>query len=260
MNILEEIILNKRKEVALLKEQRSYRDLEKSRLFPRETFSLSDFLTDHARSGIIAEFKRKSPSGGLLYSLNDVEFVTKGYSGAGASGLSILTDYRFFGGSCADILKARDHNHIPVLRKDFIINEIQVLESKAAGADAILLIAAVLDKAQILKLASLSRSLNMEVLLEIHSVAELENVNEHVNIIGVNNRDLGTLTTSVSLSYSLADKIPEEFTKISESGISDPQTVIDLKHAGYNGFLIGEYFLSKSDPVIAFSDFVEMIK
>ena len=260
MNILGKILLNKRKEVELLKERRSYRDLENSRLFSRETFSLSDFIKNPARSGIIAEFKRKSPSAGSLNSLIDVEFVTKGYSDAGASGLSILTDNQFFGGSCADILGARDHSQIPVLRKEFIIDEIQVLESKAVGADAILLIASVLNMAQILRLASLSRSLNMEVLLEIHSVAELKYVNEHVNIIGINNRDLGTLTTSVSLSFNLADKIPEGFVKISESGISDPQTVIDLKNAGFDGFLIGEYFMSKPDPVIAFSDFVKKIK
>jgi indole-3-glycerol phosphate synthase len=260
MNILEKIILNKTREVALLKEQTAFSDLEKSRLFSRATFSLSDFILNHSRSGIIAEFKRKSPSGGILNSQIDMEYVTKGYSDAGASGLSILTDNLFFGGSCTDILQSRDHVRIPVMRKEFIIDEIQVLESKAAGADAILLIASVLDKDQILRLATLSRSLNMEVLLEIHSAAELENVNEFVNIIGVNNRDLGTLTTNINLSVRLADKIPGEFVKISESGISNAQTVIDLRNAGYNGFLIGEYFMSKPDPVIAFADFVKKIK
>lgn len=260
MNILEKIILNKTREVALLKEQTAFSDLEKSRLFSRATFSLSDFILNHSRSGIIAEFKRKSPSGGILNSQIDMEYVTKGYSDAGASGLSILTDNLFFGGSCTDILQSRDHVRIPVMRKEFIIDEIQVLESKAAGADAILLIASVLDKDQILRLATLSRSLNMEVLLEIHSAAELENVNEFVNIIGVNNRDLDTLKTNINLSVRLADKIPGEFVKISESGISNAQTVIDLRNAGYNGFLIGEYFMSKPDPVIAFADFVKKIK
>jgi len=260
MNILEKIILNKRKEVALIRKKTAFSDFEKSTLFARTTFSLSEFILDTSRSGIIAEFKRKSPSGGLINSHSTVEEVTKGYSGAGASALSILTDNLFFGGNCNDILQARDHNNIPVLRKEFIIDEIQVLESKAIGADAILLIATVLEKSQILKLATLSRSLNMEVLLEIHSAAELDNVNDYVNIIGVNNRDLDTLKTSVNLSARLAEKISGEFVKISESGISNVQTVIELRNAGYNGFLIGEYFMSKPDPVIAFADFVKKIK
>lgn len=260
MNILEKIILNKKKEVAVLREQTAFSALEKSSMFSRTTLSLSDFILDPARSGIITEFKRKSPSGGIINSHSGVGKVTKGYSDAGASGLSILTDSLFFGGSCADIIQARDNNDIPILRKEFIIDEIQVLESKAVGADAILLIASVLEKSQILRLAALSRSLDMEVLLEIHSLQELENINEHVNIIGVNNRDLGTLRTSVNLSVMLADKIPGEFVKISESGISNAQTVIDLRDAGYNGFLIGEYFMSKPDPVIAFTDFVKKIK
>jgi indole-3-glycerol phosphate synthase len=260
MNILEKIILNKRKEVAVLMEQTAFSTLEKSSMFSRTTLSLSDFILNPSRSGIIAEFKRKSPSGGIINSHSGVEEVTKGYSDAGASGLSILTDNLFFGGSCTDIIQARDYNDIPILRKEFIIDEIQVLESKAVGADAILLIASVLEKSQILRLATLSRSLNMEVLLEIHSLKELEKVNEHVNIIGINNRDLGTLKTSVNLSVMLADKIPGEFVKISESGISNAQTVIDLRDAGYNGFLIGEYFMSKPDPVIAFADFAKKIK
>jgi indole-3-glycerol phosphate synthase len=229
-------------------------------LFSRTTLSLSDFILNSDRSGIITEFKRKSPSGGIINSHSGVEEVAKGYSDAGASGLSILTDNLFFGGSTSDILQVRDFIDIPILRKEFIIDEIQVLESKAVGADAILLIASVLEKTQILRFATLSRSLNMEVLLEIHSLKELEYVNEHVNIIGVNNRDLDTLTTNVGLSYMLADKIQGEFVKISESGISNAQTVIDLRDAGYNGFLIGEYFISKQDPVTAFADFVKKIK
>ena len=259
MTILEKIISNKKKEVAALKEQSTLRALENSKLFSRATLSLSGFILNPIKSGIVAEFKRKSPSGGIINSHSMVEVVTKGYSCAGASGLSILTDKMFFGGDCTDLLCAREHNDIPILRKEFIIDEFQVLESKAAGADAILLIAAVLDKEQVLELASLSHSLNLEVLLEIHSLGELDKVNEYVNIIGVNNRELNTLTTNVRLSLELADKLPGEFVKISESGISEPQMVIDLRNAGYNGFLIGEYFMSKPDPVAAFADFLKMI-
>jgi indole-3-glycerol phosphate synthase len=259
MTILEKIISNKKKEVAALRKQTTFMDLENSRLFSRATISLSDFILNPTRSGIIAEFKRKSPSGGILNSQAGVEEITKGYSCAGASGLSVLTDKMFFGGDCTDLIHARYHNQIPILRKEFIIDEFQVIESKASGADVILLIAAVLEKEQVLKLASLSHSLNMEILLEVHSLSELNKVNEYVNIIGVNNRDLNTLTTNVRLSTELADRIPGEFIKISESGISTPQTVADLRNAGYNGFLIGEYFMSKPDPVAAFTDFVKML-
>ena len=260
MTVLEKIISNKKKEVAALKEQYSVRDLEKCKLFSRTTLSLSEFIVNPFRSGIVAEFKRKSPSGGIMNSNSPVEEVTKGYSSAGASGLSILTDKLFFGGDCADLINTRKHNKIPILRKEFIIDEFQVIESKASGADAILLIASLLDNKQLTTLARLSRTMNMEVLFEIHSLQELDNINEYVNIIGVNNRDLRTLTTNIELSAELADKIPGEFIKISESGISTPQTIIDLKVAGYNGFLIGEYFMSKPDPVNAFIDFVKMIK
>lgn len=259
MNILDKIILNKKREVKLLREQTDFSTLEKSRLFSRETFSLSDFIINPARSGIIAEFKRESPSAGKINSHSDVQYVTQGYSREGASALSILTDKAFFGGKCADVMQARIHNHIPILRKEFIIDEIQVLESKAIGADAILLIASVLDKAQILKLASLAHSLKMEVLLEVGTAAALDDINEYVNIVGVNNRDLQFFTTNVSLSFTLADKIPAEFVKISESGISNTQTVIELREAGYNGFLVGEYFMNKPDPVTAFADFVNKI-
>jgi indole-3-glycerol phosphate synthase len=260
MNILETIILNKRKEVAALKEHTSLADLERSPLFYRTTFSLSDFIKDPARTAIIAEFKRKSPSGGILNSNFDVEYITNGFTAAGASGLSILTDNLFFGGSCTDILHVRENNNIPILRKEFIIDEFQIFESMASGADAVLLIASVLEKKLVLKLASLAHSLDMEVLLEIHSEKELESLNEHVSIIGINNRDLKTLKTSPALSLSLADKMPEGFLKISESGISDPLTFKMLRDAGFDGFLIGECFMSKPDPVIAFEDFAKKIK
>ena len=260
MNILDKIVANKRREAELLKRQVGRNKFEDNRSFSRVTISLSKFLLEPGRSGIIAEYKRKSPSGGLLNVRNSVEEVTKGYAESGASAVSILTDKRFFGGSCDDIIKVRDLYNIPILRKDFIIDEIQVIESKAAGADAILLIASLLGKKEILSLASLSRSLGMEVLFEIHSLSELDKINEYINIVGVNNRNLDTLKTDVRLSVAMADKIPEEFLRISESGISDPRTVRELRDSGYNGFLIGEYFMSRPDPVIAFADFADRIK
>lgn len=257
--MLGEIFLNKRKEIEILKNQTAYSDFEKSIHFSRRTFSLSEYIINPAKSGIIAEFKRKSPSGGVLNPLIDVEYVANGYSGEGASGLSILTDDTYFGGSCADILKIRDHNNIPILRKEFIIDELQVVESKAAGADAILLIASILTKEQLLRLASLSRSLKMEVMLEIHSEEEIVAVNDYVDIIGVNNRDLTTMKTSVENSFRLAARIPEGFIKVSESGISEPGVVIELRNAGFDGFLIGEHFMRKPDPVSAFSEFAKKV-
>jgi len=259
MNILEEIIANKRKEVVDLKRHTTLRDLEKSKLFSRETISLKKSLSDTVRTGIIAEFKRISPSKGIINPKANIGEVTQGYARAGASGLSILTDERFFGGSIDDLMLARKLNSLPILRKDFIIDEFLVVESKASGADAILLLAAALERDQIFKLATLSHSLGMEVILEVHSQGELEMINEHIDIIGVNNRDLKTFSVDTNVSVGMADIIPEQFLKISESGISSPSTIRYLRQAGYNGFLIGELFMTREDPVSAFSDFTKEI-
>jgi indole-3-glycerol phosphate synthase len=259
MTILEKIIANKIKEVAELKKYVTLKDLEKSRHFPLQPVSLSGSLSDRERSGIIAEFKRMSPSKGIINSGVNVQDVTTGYSREGASGLSVLTDKKFFGGSVDDLLLVRDHNSIPILRKDFIIDEFQVVESKAAGADVILLIAAALKKSEVSRFASLSRSLGMEVILEVHSASELEAINEHIDIIGVNNRDLKTFNTDINLSVEMVDMIPGEFCKISESGILLPSTVKYLRQNGYDGFLIGELFMASNDPVASFSDFVREI-
>lgn len=259
MTILEKIITSKKNELALLQEHTTFRDLEKSNLFSRETVSLSESLSDPVKTGIIAEYKRRSPSKGTINSISGVSEVTTGYAREGASGLSILTDMIFFGGSCNDLKIARELNSVPILRKDFIIDEFQVVESKASGADAILLIAAALEKEKILNLATLAHSLGMEVLLEVHSPAELELLNQSIDIIGVNNRDLNTFKVNTTVSLDLADMIPVQFLKISESGIASPSIVRTLRQAGYHGFLIGELFMSGNDPVAAFSDFVKKI-
>ena len=259
MTLLEKIIINKKKEVSGNRKKTRIRELENSLMYSDATLSLSEFIVDPVKTGIIAEYKRKSPSGGIINSNASVEAVTTGYSASGASGLSILTDRLFFGGDCNDLVIARKHHDIPILRKEFIIDEFQVIESKAAGADAILLIASVLEKEQVRNFARLSRSLKMEVLLEIHTPQELDMINEYVNIIGVNNRDLNTLKTDLRVSLDLSDRIPEEFIRISESGISTPEAIADLRSAGYNGFLIGEYFMRDKDPVKAFADFIKRI-
>ena len=260
MTILDKIIENKKKELKVLAGMTSVGDLEKSRLFKREPISLSEFLLDRNKTGIIAEFKRKSPSKGVINSSSSVVDVTCGYFREGASGVSVLTDNQFFGGSPSDLVNAREKSSFPILRKDFIIDEYQVIESKAIGADAILLIAAALDNKAILNLSRLARSLGLEVLLEIHEPDELDKVNQYVNIIGVNNRNLKTFEVNTDISEKLAEKIPAGFLKISESGISSPQIIKKLRTSGYDGFLVGEKFMSAPDPVKAFSEFVKDLK
>lgn len=257
MTILDKIIENKKREINRLIKSVTVRDLEGSSLFERKVVSLSGSIIDKSKTGIIAEFKRKSPSKGILNSFSRVEEVTSGYCDGGASGLSVLTDNQFFGGSNEDLTSARRKSTHPILRKDFIIDEYQVIESKSIGADAILLIAAVLNISEIRSLSRLARSLGMEVLLEIHEESELEKINQNINIIGVNNRNLKTFEVNMRNSELLAEKISSAFIKISESGISSSKMIRKLKTAGYDGFLIGEKFMNTADPVKAFSDFVK---
>jgi indole-3-glycerol phosphate synthase len=260
MTILENIIENKKKELVLIKKLTSVSDLESSILFNRKVISLSESLLDKKKTGIVAEFKRKSPSRGIINSTSQVEEVASGYFLEGASGVSILTDTQFFGGSNADILQVRGKSFFPILRKDFIIDEYQVIESKSIGADVILLIAAILEEKELMKFSELARLLGMEVLLEIHDPSELKKINRYVNIIGVNNRNLKTFEVNTEISYRLIEKIPDGILKISESGITSGKTIEKLRISGYNGFLIGGKFMSTSDPVKAFSEFVMDIK
>ncbi|WP_428328043.1 indole-3-glycerol phosphate synthase TrpC [Mucilaginibacter sp.] len=258
MNILDKIVINKKREVQAAKKRTSYTKLEESDLFQRDCYSFKQFLLDPLRTGIIAEFKRKSPSKGIINDKVSVKAVTNGYAEAGASALSVLTDRDFFMGKKADLLAARQANTIPVLRKDFMIDEYQVIEAKSLGADIILLIAAILTPDEIQTLASLAKSLDLNVLLEVHNLEELErSINPNLDAIGVNNRNLADFTVSVETSYRLAEHIPAEFLKISESAISNPETIKQLKLAGFNGFLIGENFMKQADPGQAMLDFVK---
>jgi len=259
MTILDEIIVNKKKELALAIERTTIRDLENRKLFTRPMLSMSDFVVDPEKTGIIAEFKRKSPSRGVINADVTIEEVTTGYFRSGASALSILTDHTYFGGSESDLTRARELNSIPILRKDFILDEYQIIEARAIGADAILLIAAVLSARQVLHLARFARSLEMEILLEIHDKKELDRLCEFVDMVGVNNRNLNTFEVDMEVSLELAGEIPPEFVRISESGITSPMVVKKLRSAGYQGFLIGENFMRAPDPVLAFSDFVKLI-
>jgi len=259
MNILDTIIEHKRAEVEKRKNNVSIAELKRSESYGRHTLSLKKFLLDNTKTGIIAEFKRKSPSKGIINAEADVVSVTGTYTSNGASGLSVLTDEEFFGGSTADLNKARV-NEIPILRKDFIIDEYQLLESKAMGADVILLIAACLTPHRVKELASFARSLQMEVLLEIHTGEELQHICDEVDLVGVNNRDLRTFSVDINRSVELSRKIPADKIKIAESGIDDVVKIRLLKEAGFKGFLMGERFMKAENPGQAFEQFVEQLK
>lgn len=259
MNILDTIIEHKKKEVALAKLQRPEAVLRQMKAVSRQTLSLQQFLLDDTKTGIIAEFKRKSPSKGVINGAADVAAVTAAYTKHGASCLSVLTDEYFFGGHNSDLEKARA-NYIPILRKDFIIDEYQILEAKAIGADVILLIAACLTPARVKELAVYARELQLEVLLEIHNEDELQHICEETTIIGINNRDLKTFSVDINRSVELGKKIPAGKIKIAESGIHDVETICILKTAGFSGFLIGENFMKQPDPTIAFAEFVHQLK
>jgi len=258
MNILEKIIAQKRTEVTQRKAERPVADLENEWFFKRETLSLRKFILDEKKTGIIAEYKRKSPSKGIINNRDSVEAVTKAYFSYGASGISVLTDHEFFGGSLDDLIAARD-NDIPLLRKDFTIDEYQLIEAKAFGADVILLIAACLLPQQVKTLATAARNLGLEVLLELHDESELGHVCDEVSLVGVNNRNLKNFEVDLDHSVRLAQRIDDKFIKVAESGINDVKNIQYLKQFGFKGFLIGEYFMKQSSPVTAFKEFAHQL-
>lgn len=249
MNILERIVDTKKTEIIARKMNLTENQLELIGDYHRVCNSLKDVLLQPGSSGIIAEFKQKSPSRGVINTSVTIDEVTSGYALAGATGLSILTDYEYFGGSLADLVKAREGcPRLPVLRKDFIIDPYQVAEAKAFGADVILLIAACLEKNQAEMLAKKAKSLGLEVLMEIHNAEEIEKMNDFVDLVGVNNRNLKTMEVDVETSVKLADKLPAGCIKISESGLSSAKTINYLKDNGFKGFLIGETFMKTKNP------------
>jgi indole-3-glycerol phosphate synthase len=258
-NILDQIIAYKREEIRVRRLKVTEDQLKGSRFYGRETISLRRSLEEPSSTGIIAEFKRRSPSRGIINRDANVADVTGGYTRSGAAALSVLTDDHFFGGSSDDLISART-NQIPILRKDFVIDEYQILESRAIGADAILLIAACLEPRRVEELAAFARSIQLEVLLEIHNEEELEHICPEAGLVGVNNRDLKTFTVDLNRSVELAGKIPVDKVRISESGISDPGTIARLRSYGYQGFLLGEHFMKDENPTMAFASFVNKLK
>src|SRR5690606_30218015 len=260
MTILDKIVEKKKQEIAEAKSKVAQIELEQYPLFSRTCYSLRESILDPERTGIIAEYKRASPSKGLINGHSTVQEVVQGYQAAGASAVSVLTDPDFFQGSLADLTAAREVLRIPLLRKEFIVDTYQIAEAKAYGADVILLIAACLTPAEVETFATYAKSLGLSVLLEVHNVDELErNIFEHIDAIGVNNRNLKDFSVSLEHSYALVNKIPERYIKVSESGISNPATIRDLRNKGFHSFLIGENFMKTADPIQAIQEFIAQI-
>jgi indole-3-glycerol phosphate synthase len=259
MSILDTIIARKFEEVAERKLQTPISALENSIHFSKQMISLKQSILDPQRTGIIAEFKRKSPSKGIINNTADVVEVTKAYAEFGASGLSVLTDTDFFGGFTEDLLNARI-NPIPILRKDFIVDEYQIAEAKAMGADVILLIASCLTPLRVKELATFAKSLQLEILLELHNENELNHINEHIEIVGINNRNLNTFEVDIENSIRMAEQLGNAYVKVAESGIKSPEDVIRFKQYGFDGFLIGENFMKNTNPASAFQSFVSTLQ
>lgn len=284
MDILSEITDHKRIEVELQKQavspeqlREQVRDLMENSPAPRR--SMKRALAS-SPAGIIAEFKRRSPSRGWIYETAKADEIPAAYEAAGASAISILTDAKFFGGSLRDIRTARPLVDIPILRKDFIIDEYQLLQARIAGADAVLLIAACLTQEECADLTARAHALGLEVLLEIHSPRELAYISKDVDMVGVNNRNLGTFVTDVENSFRIAGQLRQTIADarnipdaqgssdtprnlpllVSESGISHPETICRLRTAGFRGFLIGETFMKTPQPGDALKGFIQGIE
>ncbi|MBS1508726.1 MAG: indole-3-glycerol phosphate synthase TrpC [Bacteroidetes bacterium] len=261
MNILDKIVEQKKKEVAERKSLYPVKLLEQSIYFSSPTISLKKYVLRKDKSGIIAEIKRKSPSKGVINPHVSVERTSIGYMQAGASALSVLTDKEFFGGSSDDLMVARKFNFCPILRKDFTIDDYQITEAKSIGADAILLIAAILEPARVKELSAFAHSFGLEVLLEVHTAEELQpHLSSDVDLIGVNNRDLKSFDVSIEVSKKLAAMMPKEIVKVSESGISKVETIHELRQHGFDGFLMGENFMKNSRPETAAKEFMSQLE
>ena len=259
MNILDKIVTDKRKEIALRKSLIPLKQLENSVIFEKSTISLSERLKNSS-SGIIAEHKRRSPSKSTINQNLNVQDVAKGYEDAGVCGMSVLTDGKYFGGSLDDILLARASCNLPLLRKEFIIDTYQILEAKAYGADVILMIAAILTKEEIKHFSEFAKSLDLDVLLEVHNLEELQkSIMPTIDMLGVNNRNLKTFEVSLETSKILSNHIPDDFVKVSESGISSIEAIKELQPYGYKGFLIGENFMKTDNPGLSATEFINTL-
>jgi indole-3-glycerol phosphate synthase len=259
-DVLEEIVAWKRIEVARMKEDVPERELHYhlERILRDDASSPSSMkeALKNSSTGIIAEFKRKSPSKGWIKEDGKADIIPAAYQNNGATALSILTDSKYFGGCDDFVTTARKSVTIPILYKNFVIDEYQLFQARLCGASAVLLIAADLKVEECRTLISCAHEIGLEVLLEIHSEEELDYIDIEPDMCGVNNRNLGTFVTDVNNSYNLIGKLPKDMVKVSESGISNPETVRHLKKIGYNGFLIGENFMKAANPGAALKEFI----
>lgn len=255
-NILDHILEEKRREVADERENTPVEQLRRSPFYTRERLSMSRSILRATPCGIIAEFKRCSPSKGFIRPQADPAEIVPAYARAGAAACSVLTDRKFFAGSADDLFAARRAADIPLLRKDFVIDPYQLHQAAAWGADAVLLIAAALGKDRCRELARTAADLGLEVLLEIHTQDELVCLCPEITMVGINNRDLRTFRTDVQTSLTLVRSLPRHVVRVSESGIDSPETVSKLRAAGFDGFLIGECFMRRDDPADALRTFL----
>lgn len=262
MNILEQIVAFKKQEIAKIKAEVSLEKLVKSPAFKRTPLSLKEALLEKGSTGIIAEFKRQSPSKGIINATSTIQEVTEGYLNANVAAQSILTDTRYFGGTMVDLMTARTLNSVrPILRKDFVVDAFQIVEAKAIGSDAVLLIAACLTKEELKNYGKLATELGLSVLYEVHSQEELDKISDlDGKIIGINNRNLKTFEVDLEHSIALAAQIPDSCVKVSESGISNPRIISGLKEYGFQGFLIGENFMKTDNPGRACRQFIDQIR
>jgi indole-3-glycerol phosphate synthase len=259
MTILEQIIEYKKSEVRRRKSETSISKLEASSYFNRKPLSLIELLRKGKKSGIIAEFKRRSPSKGIINEKANVVEVTTAYAESGASAVSVLTDNHFFGGCDQDLIESRI-NEVPILRKDFVIDEYQIIEAKSIGADMILLIAACLTPGEVKRLTKFASTLGLEVLLELYDEKELGHICDEIELVGINNRNLKTFEVNIEQSVKMAEEIPNDKIKIAESGIHSVDDVVLFRKNGFKGFLIGELFMKERDPAIAFAEFVNALR
>lgn len=259
MSILQKIVEQKRLEIIVAKQLKTIEDLQNMPMFYRPTLSMSQSIMAEGSSGIIAEFKRHSPSKKWINQYADPVEVVKSYLEAGVAGASVLTDEQFFKGSLEDLVRVREAVNIPLLRKDFIVDPYQIYEAKANGADVILLIASILTPCQVSSLAEIAHQIGLEVLLELHNEAELGHVNSEIEMVGINNRNLNTFEVDIEQSARMAAKLDDNFIKIAESGIDSPKTVSYFKEFGFDGFLIGENFMKSDNPGLACKNFIESI-
>ncbi|MCZ4696112.1 indole-3-glycerol phosphate synthase TrpC [Ancylomarina euxinus] len=258
-DILRTIIEQKHKEVELLQSQYSINDLKQAQLFSRTCYSAKAAITTDNSSGIISEFKRRSPKKGPINPDVDIKTVVQAYQKANVSVVSVLSDTHFFGAHNDDFMKAREYLNLPLLRKDFLVDPYQIYQSKAMGADLILLIAAILTPKEVEKMSRIAKDLGLEILLEIHDESELKHINPLIDLVGINNRNLKDFSVDLNHSIRLSKQIPDRFVKVAESGIKGEDDIQFLKTNGFQAFLIGEYFMKQGDPGKACSELIQNI-